>query len=91
MSEDDLSTKVIYQWLKECGISAVNISIEYHIPLRLGHGQRIVSSRTDVLVRAVNGSSLLVIEVKKPDHKLTNEDKWQAITRRNFAPGCVYY
>ena len=73
LSEDDIRTKVIYQWLRDCGVSIQEISIEYSINIRIGRNVKTVHSRSDVLVRNVNGDNLLVIEIKRPDHILTEE------------------
>lgn len=80
LSEDDLRSKVIYEWLKDCGMSILQFSIEHTINLRLGKGTRTFHSRSDVVVRNDEGKNLLIIEVKKPDHNLSVGDELQAIS-----------
>ncbi|MDB5122394.1 MAG: hypothetical protein JWP94_523 [Mucilaginibacter sp.] len=90
LSEDDIRTKVLYNWLKDCGLTDNDICIEYTIPLRIGRGRKTWSSRTDILVKNVNGENLLIIEVKKAAHVLTDDDKWQAISyARSLASGGI--
>lgn len=78
LSEDDIRTKIVYEWLKSCNVSLNEIFIEYSIKLQFGHGQKTIRSRTDLLVQSNEGQNLLIIEVKKPSHKLTNGDEQQA-------------
>lgn len=90
LSEDDIRTKVVYQWLKDCGFSTADIWIEYSIKIRLGKGIKTINSRTDVLVKSTNSLNLLIIEVKRPDHPLDEEDKKQAISyARSLAEGGI--
>lgn len=90
LSEDDIRTKVVYQWLKNCGFSDMDICIEYSINLRLGRGIQKINSRTDVLVKSVNGLNLLIVEVKRPNHSLNEEDKKQALSyARSLAEGGI--
>jgi hypothetical protein len=90
LSEDDIRTKVLYNWLKDCGFTDKDICIEYTIPLRIGRGTKTWFSRTDILVKNANGENLLIIEVKKAAHVLTDNDKWQAISYgRSLASGGI--
>ncbi|MEY3498585.1 MAG: hypothetical protein RL308_254 [Bacteroidota bacterium] len=90
LSEDDVRTKVVYEWLKDCSIEPNEISIEFTIKLKLGHGVRTIYSRSDILVRNSKGDNLLIIEVKKPNHQLHQDDKSQAISyARALAEGGI--
>lgn len=80
MSEDDIRTKVVYEWLKDCGFNKSDISIEYSIRIQLGKEEIIKTKRSDILVKNSAGKNLFIIEVKKPSHKLHDDDKHQAIS-----------
>jgi hypothetical protein len=90
MSEDDIRTKIVYEWLKDCPITSNEIFIEFTIKIRLGRGTRIINSRSDVLVRNYRGDNLLIIEVKNPSHNLHQDDKFQALSyARALAEGGI--
>lgn len=90
LSEDDIRTKVVYEWLKDCPISSEEVSIEFTIKIRLGRGTRLINSRSDVLVRNYRGDNLLIIEVKNPSHNLRQDDKFQALSyARALAEGGI--
>lgn len=90
LSEDDIRTKVVYQWLRDCGFNNADIIIEYSIKLRLGRGIKTINSRTDVLVKSVDGLNLLIIEVKRPNHPLNKDDKKQALSyARSLSEGGI--
>ncbi|WP_256003497.1 type I restriction enzyme HsdR N-terminal domain-containing protein [Pedobacter deserti] len=90
LSEDEVRTKIVNDWLKDCGLAADQIRIEYSINLRLGKGIRPVNSRTDLLVQNLAGDNLLIIELKKPTHKLRDADRQQAISyARSLAEGGI--
>ncbi|MFH6936345.1 type I restriction enzyme HsdR N-terminal domain-containing protein [Flavobacterium sp. FlaQc-30] len=80
LSEDDIRTKVVYEWLKDCGISISEIRVEYSINIRLGRKIRTIHSRADILVTNNKGANLLIIEVKKPGHAFHENDKYQALS-----------
>ena len=80
LSEDDIRTKVVYEWLKDSGLSINDILIEYSISIRLGKGIKNINSRTDILVKNTQGLNLLIIEVKRPKHSLNEKDKLQGIS-----------
>ena len=91
LSEDDLRTKVVYEWLKDCGLSSTEILIESSFSIRLGKTKKLIHPRTDILVRLKDGTNLLIIEVKKPQHNLNEKDAEQAISyarmlTNNIAP-----
>jgi hypothetical protein len=90
LSEDDVRTKVVYQWLKDCSIEPNEIRVEFTIKIRLGRGTRFINSRTDILVQNSRGENLLIIEVKKADHQLHEDDKFQALSyARALAEGGI--
>lgn len=80
LSEDDIRTKVVYEWLKDCGFSLKNIFLEYSLEVHFGKTTKTFRPRTDVLVKSDSGKNLLIIEVKSPDHDLSNDDINQAIS-----------
>lgn len=87
-SEEDIRTKVVYHWLKNCGLNDSEILVERSIRIKLGRGEKIVNSRTDLLVKR-GAENLLIIEVKGADHKLTDEDKHQAISYARCLSGGI--
>ncbi|MGJ1198214.1 type I restriction enzyme HsdR N-terminal domain-containing protein [Sphingobacterium spiritivorum] len=89
-SEDDVRTKVVYEWLKDCSIEPSEIHVEFSINIRLGRSVRSMHSRTDILVRNSKGDNLLIIEVKKTSHNLHPDDRLQAISyARALAKGGI--
>jgi len=80
MSEDELRSKVVYQWLKSFGLAETDIKIEYTIKVQLGRTVRMIHSRTDVLVKGLRNENLLIVEVKKPNHIITEKDSLQALS-----------
>jgi hypothetical protein len=89
LSEDDIRTKVVYEWLKSCGVSDSELVVEFSITLRLGKGTRTMLSRSDVLVKNASGN-LLIIEVKQPRHRLCLADKLQGLAyARSLADGGI--
>ena len=90
LSEDDVRTKVVYEWLKDCSIESSEIQVEFSINIRLGRSIRPIHSRTDILVRNFKGDNLLIVEVKNADHKLHPDDKFQALSyARALAEGGI--
>lgn len=90
LSEDDLRSKIVYSWLKDCGLSDQEIMIEYSIKLRIGKGVKTINSRCDVLVKNDAGQNLLIIEVKNAKHSLVSSDKDQALSyARSLAEGGI--
>lgn len=81
LSEDDIRTKVVYEWLKNCGLSLDDILIEYSLKLHFGKTTKTFHPRTDVLVKSsISGQNLIIVEVKSEDHKLDDVDILQAIS-----------
>lgn len=90
LSEDDIRTKIVYQWLKSCGLNNTDIFIEYSINIRLGKGIKTIHSRTDILVKNSQGMNLLIVEVKRPDHCLNDKDRLQGLSyARALAKGGI--
>lgn len=90
LSEDDLRSKIVYSWLKDCGLSNSDIMLEYTLKLRIGKGTKTVNSRCDVLVKNNEGQNLLVIEVKNAKHNLAPSDRDQALSyARALADGGI--
>lgn len=94
ISEDDIRTKVVYEWLACLGFSLNEISIEYSLHVQLGRSVRAFHPRTDILVKSSTGSNLLIVEVKEPNHRLSDVDKNQAISyaravKGNIAPFAI--
>lgn len=90
LSEDDIRSKVVYEWLKDCGLKESNIIIEYSINLRIGRGIKNINSRTDVLVKNDLDQNLLIVEVKRPNHSLKDIDGEQALSyARALADGGI--
>src|ERR1041384_2995814 len=90
VSEDDIRTKVVHQWLKNCGISEKEISIESTITIQLGRGKKTFISRSDVIVKNSAGNNLFIVEVKEPEHDLKTADQAQAISyARALAEGGI--
>ncbi len=81
LSEDDIRTKVVYEWLKDCGFSSEDILVEYSLELHFGKTTKTFHPRTDVLIKSsISGKNLIIVEVKSEDHKLDNVDILQAIS-----------
>jgi hypothetical protein len=80
LSEEDIRTKVISEWLKNSGFSINNILIERTFVLKIGKQTKSFNPRADVLVKSDSGINLLVVEVKEPSHILKDEDIDQAIS-----------
>ncbi|MEA3327513.1 MAG: type I restriction enzyme HsdR N-terminal domain-containing protein [Chloroflexota bacterium] len=87
-SEEDLRFFIANYFL-ELGFDTNEFSFEDTFSIQLGHNSIIVGKedserktsggRSDILVTR-NGNPIILIETKKPDHKLTNEDAQQAIS-----------
>ena len=89
LSEDDIRTRVVYEWLRNSGLDKNDISVEYSIKIQIGKEEIIKTKRTDILVRNKDGKNLFVIEVKKPSHKLKDQDKYQAISYARLLKGGI--
>lgn len=87
-SEEDIKIKIVLPFLKSLGFEENELTLEESFHLRLGsHTVRVDTGRQmeaarprlDILVKR-NGQNYFVIEVKVDSHKLTDEDKEQAIS-----------
>ncbi len=86
-SEEDLRF-MIAQFFLELGFDSNEFSFEDSFSIRLGHNtiivgkekkQKFLWGRSDILVSR-SGNPLLLVEVKKPGNKLTEEDAQQAVS-----------
>lgn len=90
LSEEDIRTRVVYEWLKGHGFSPHDISLEYAFDIKLGRNIYTVDGatrknpsyhpRSDILVRTNDGRNLLIIEVKAPNEHLDEAAREQAIS-----------
>lgn len=88
-SEEDLRFAVA-RYFVELGFDANEISFEDRFTIQLGHkpqsvewkrGQErdAVTGRSDVWLTR-NGRSVAIVETKRPDHQLADDDAWQGIS-----------
>lgn len=86
-SEEDLRFAVA-QYFLDLGFELNEISFEDRFQIRLGHNvivankdlsNRDLNGRSDILV-VRDGNPLAIVETKSPDHELTDDDAWQAIS-----------
>ncbi len=89
LSEDDIRTKVVYEWLKNSGFSTDNISVEYSLDLHFGKTTKTFHPRADVLVKSDSGLNLIIVEVKSKKHKLDDIDINQAISYSRSLKGGI--
>ena len=82
-SEDELRAKVIYPFLLEKGFSPTDVRIEFAFPIRRGR-QVQNRPRTDALIRK-NGRAVFIIECKREDYELTENDQAQAVSYARLA------
>lgn len=76
-SEEDLRAKVIVPYVIKKGFDPSQIELEKSFNLKVGTKK--ITVRSDVLLK-VNGQPRIVIEVKRPDHKIDLDDAFQAIS-----------
>ena len=86
MNEENVKNNVILPFLQSLGFDKANLSFEDSFEIRWGRKKDIIdskknarSSRSDILVKE-NGKPLFVIETKKDEADLTEDDKWQSIS-----------
>lgn len=88
MNEEEVKTKVVLPLLAKYGIGPDEISLEQSFNLKVGRytlrvdtGKQIETAqpRLDLLISR-SGKNLCIIEVKTQGHKLTEEDRDQAIS-----------
>ena len=88
LNEEELKAQVLLPYLNSLGISCDQIELEKTLHLRLGRqtvvhggsGSKAVRGRLDVLVRSSSGQNLFVLELKRPDSDLTDDDRDQGIS-----------
>ena len=88
LNEEELKVQVLLPYLNSLGISCEQIELERTLHLRLGRktiqyggsGSKAVRGRLDVLVRSSSGQNLFVLELKRPDSDLTDDDRNQGIS-----------
>ena len=88
-SEEDFRGRVLLPYLEAVGVGADQIKLEQNFTLKLGKNMVVSSSQTDrtsvkgrldVLVMNHDGNNLFVVELKRPDLELTDEDVDQGIS-----------
>ncbi|RKI31493.1 hypothetical protein D7Y27_37595 [Corallococcus sp. AB004] len=90
-SEEDVRSKVVLSWLSGLGFESSDIQVEATFDVPLGHKLLKIDSRdparpgylhprADVLVRHVDGRSLLIVEVKAPNEPLDENARVQGIS-----------
>lgn len=89
-SEEDLRFAVAL-YFRELGFERDELSFEDQFSIRLGHNTFRVArrgtpeqrdqarGRSDLLLLR-NGEPIAIVETKAPDHRLTNDDAWQALS-----------
>ncbi len=88
LNEEELKAQVLFPYLDSLGIPREQIELEKTLHLRLGRqtvehggsGSTAVHGRLDVLVRSSSGKNLFVLELKRPDSDLTDQDRDQGIS-----------
>lgn len=85
ISEENLKAKVLLPFLSAVGIALDQIDVEKTLRLRLGRGVHqyvsdTASGRLDLLVRSREGENLFVVELKREDLDLTDDDRDQGIS-----------
>lgn len=86
MNEENVKDNVVLPFLHSLGFDKANLTFEDAFSVKWGHNDETVNKkknasrpRSDVLVTE-NGKPLFVIETKKDESDLTEDDKWQAIS-----------
>lgn len=94
-SEEALRSTVVLPWLNSLGIDSDQLSVEKSFSLQLGRNtvtkgtdiERLtIGGRLDVLVKDPDGRNLFVMELKAPDHDLTDNDRDQGISYARLLP-----
>lgn len=88
-TEDEVRTKVVYEWLRCNGIQPNEIKIERSVHLKLGHGQYELSKlgRYDLLVKSLSGANLILFEVKASTETINEEVVDQAVSYARLLKG----
>lgn len=87
--EEDLRFRVLAPYLAALQIGPDRISLEHSFQIRYAHhdlligsqdSQRVAGGRLDILVKSYDGEPLLVLELKRVDLDLTDDDRDQGIS-----------
>ncbi|MGL4338754.1 MAG: type I restriction enzyme HsdR N-terminal domain-containing protein, partial [Turicibacter sp.] len=89
MTEEEVRTKVVYEWLRCRGIQERQIQIERKVVFQVGHGQSDSKrfGRYDLLVQSKAGKNLILFEVKAPGIKITHDAIDQAVSYARILKG----
>lgn len=88
-TEEDVRTKLAYEFLKNSGVPVEQLSFERTISIRLGTKVKPMTGRIDLLVKNSEGKNLIIFEIKKPSHKIIDEDIDQAISYAKLVCGNI--
>lgn len=89
MNEDDVRLKIVYQLLTNSVVSLNEIHLEKNIKIQLGRRIENLRGRADILITNKNGDILLVIEVKAPNHSITQNDINQGLSYAKLIVGNI--
>jgi len=78
-NEEELRTKLIIPFLKDLGFEESEITLEDTFRIRLGHNEKIISGRSDILCKR-QGKNLFVLELKIDSHEINQNDIRQGIS-----------
>ena len=84
-SETDTAHKIIVPYLENLGFKKSEMEFEFPIKAQIGSGKA-KTVFADIVIRQ-KGKAVVIIEIKKPDHRLEERDREQAISyARLFDP-----
>lgn len=78
LSEEDVRSKLLTEWLVGHGFSLNDFSVEFGFEIQFG--RQTYRPRSDIVVRNTEGKNLFIIEVKAPYEKVDERAKRQAIS-----------
>ena len=88
--EEDLKAKVVIPYIVNKVFSLSDMEFEKSFKITVGTKQ--ITVRSDILLK-VHGQPMVVIEVKRPEHKISSADANQAISYarlcENIAPFAI--
>jgi hypothetical protein len=87
VTEEEVRTKLIYELIRSLGVLPEQIQLERTISIRLGKRDLKLTGRYDFLVKNPKGQNILLIEVKKPNHLINNDDIGQALSYSRLVTG----
>src|SRR5688572_29271638 len=88
MNEEDVKLKIVVPWLLSLGLSIQDLRFETSFKIHIGRqdvvvggrgGNDAVGARLDILIHR-DGRNLAVVEVKRGDAPLNDDDRDQAIS-----------